>query len=358
MHEKPISAIFPSSKANVFESRLGHNPIRVPGRAGITTQMKLLVNIDQKGSIRAGYDAPNSTEMTEIQVSQIPEDLRSWFSDSYDIKTGEVKVSARRGAGWSSANGDWDGRLILTQPVTTERIVDALRKLHTEHAAHLADVAQRLKDDVAREVEAFQKAIAAGPVVKTDWVRYGETRVEYGYDAYDLPSCTFHETCKLRDEIPEVRRPFQAARNEALARARELEAAREATLRADERAIIPRNELSRYDEGLMSKEEIRGYIRRQIELPAGQTDYVPLCESDIEHSDECPGEGCEIEYDVDPAPSATRKQWSQLRLVRKTHPDAKLMRHAGKFACDDGWTFKYSIRVTGLQGVYRDFACE
>jgi len=322
--------------------------------------MKLLVNIDQKGSIRAGYDAPHSTQITEIQIADLPEDLRPWFADNYNLKSGEVKCEARRTPyGWSSAWGDWSGELTLSHPITTERIVSALRELREQHMVHIQDVQNKAAADSAADLNLVREILTAGPVTKSNCETCGDSEVRYTYQTYEnLPTGLQGEARGLADAAwSKIHHPYDTARAAAKKEADKIESARLDRENTEIRNLIPTEHRERFDANLMSRSEIQSHIRVSITLPPGQSDYKPLTDDDLEHEDHCEQLGCESEYDCDPAPDATPEQYSQLQEVRKTHPDAQLMQHSGKFTCNDGWIFRFSIRVTGLRRVTRHFAC-
>ena len=85
--------------------------------------MKLLVNVNQKESIRAGQDAPHSTFTYDINPSDLPEELRKWVADYWDPATGKVRAQVLRNG---SRYGE-EPTIIL--PATKEALIAALQYL-------------------------------------------------------------------------------------------------------------------------------------------------------------------------------------------------------------------------------------
>lgn len=315
--------------------------------------MKLLINIDQKGSIAAGLEAPHSTETFELPIADVPESLRKWLSDNYNLKSGEVKASAQRNpSGWCSDYGDWSESLTLSHPLTVPRVVAALEALKRDHEYHVKDVAERLERDKAEDLSRVRAAIAAGPIRKTCY----QLNESFEYDTYEDVNPKFEES---REELNRAyeKLSLKYREQEALARERIVQKNKAEEKRTEEQieALIPAEHLERYRSKMMSAAEINGYCRRAIKLE-GFADYKPLSDDDLAHEEECPGDYCESTWDIHPAPDATAEQWAELQKARETYPDAVLMRQSGKYECNDGWIFGWFIRVKGLRGVYRDFA--
>lgn len=116
--------------------------------------MKLLLHIDQTASIRRGADAPHSTETFELDPNVLPQDLRDFFADHLDLKTGDIHASI----------GGYIKYLTLVRPVTVESVIAALAAMKTARAdyeANLAEEDRRRAENKRIETEA---AFAAGPL--------------------------------------------------------------------------------------------------------------------------------------------------------------------------------------------------
>jgi hypothetical protein len=83
--------------------------------------MKLLVNVNQRASIAAGIDAPHSTQVVDIQLRDIPDDIRRWFADSYDLRSGAVLGRCSDGSAVELPG--------IMLPVDTQKIIVALRMI-------------------------------------------------------------------------------------------------------------------------------------------------------------------------------------------------------------------------------------
>lgn len=80
--------------------------------------MKLLIPIDQAGSIAAGYEAPHSTTLVDYPVRAMPEPVRRTIAALWDAKTGII-----------------EGAPQLALPVTERRIEAWLQAIHEARKA-------------------------------------------------------------------------------------------------------------------------------------------------------------------------------------------------------------------------------
>lgn len=110
--------------------------------------MKLLIPIDQRASIAAGYDAPNSTELVEIPAHDIPERIRQILGAGWDPATGKITI-------WR--NGLGHAFPALAAPITPERIFAAIDAVI---AAKEEEARQWQRQREQQEAETAQKAAA------------------------------------------------------------------------------------------------------------------------------------------------------------------------------------------------------
>ncbi len=101
--------------------------------------MKLLIPIDQKASIAAGFDAPSSTETFELPAANIPEDIRGYIAEQYDPTIGKLIDSPSR----SYRTLDRVRIAGMIQPLTSERVVEWLRAYYASHQAAINTYQQR-----------------------------------------------------------------------------------------------------------------------------------------------------------------------------------------------------------------------
>lgn len=125
--------------------------------------MKLLVNIDQKGAIAAGVNAPNSTEVFELDPAQITDaDLRKWIAENIDLRTGEVKV----GQQWPQNRPDswnlcvWETRTpgAIVPPVTFIEVVASISQFKTEAEGAAEAIRTLTESKVAEHLAEIQRA--------------------------------------------------------------------------------------------------------------------------------------------------------------------------------------------------------
>ena len=95
--------------------------------------MKLLIHINQKESIRKGENAPDSTQVFDLDPGCLPDDLRDFFAEHLDLKTGELGW----GFGAFGSNGRW---LTITIPITKEAVIAEIAAMKAVKDAHLAQV--------------------------------------------------------------------------------------------------------------------------------------------------------------------------------------------------------------------------
>ena len=81
--------------------------------------MKLLVPINQRGSIAAGTEAPHSTEVYDFPVEQIPAEIRPLIAEQYDPVTGTLADKTPQGKHVT-------GVPRVIRPVTDEKVRDYL----------------------------------------------------------------------------------------------------------------------------------------------------------------------------------------------------------------------------------------
>jgi hypothetical protein len=109
--------------------------------------MKLLIHIDQRQSIKNGYNAPNSTEIFELDPIDMPQELREFVADHIDLKTGNVV---------------WNHNHIITPlPATKEAVISVIQKLASQCAQAQANYAkseqQKKQDITATTLEVLEK---------------------------------------------------------------------------------------------------------------------------------------------------------------------------------------------------------
>lgn len=133
------------------------------------TRMKLLVNIDQRATIAAGFSAPHSTELLEFEPSNITDAaLRKFVAEHLDFSTGKVGVQFRlesstvpTGTGWGSTCKH--EAPAITGPATLEAALAALETLRQAWLLSQAQAAAAEAQEQAEVVEKCAAAIAAGP---------------------------------------------------------------------------------------------------------------------------------------------------------------------------------------------------
>src|SRR5262245_48681409 len=94
--------------------------------------MKLLIPIDQKGTIAAGLEAPNSWEPFHLPVKAIPAAIRPFIADRYNPATSKLAEPVTR----------------MRHPLNEEKVIAWLQDYHRSHMK-LAEEKQRKEDDIA-----------------------------------------------------------------------------------------------------------------------------------------------------------------------------------------------------------------
>lgn len=103
--------------------------------------MKLYIEVDQRGSIAAEYVAPNSSEIIDLPVSEIPEDTRGIVGENYDPANSRFRLSI---------NGRYIG-LRMSHPLTTERVVESIQSTIERGAEYLRNREVERAAETARE---------------------------------------------------------------------------------------------------------------------------------------------------------------------------------------------------------------
>ena len=374
--------------------------------------MKILIQIDQKSSLAAGFDAPHSTEVFNLDPGRVPEELRGWLSECYDLRTGEIysKVQSILHS-WSEDRGDWSAKLTMTLPITEPRVLDALVQLNQEYrAARGRYRAWKLESDAAARA-ATLAVIAAGPQRYIQHYRLVDGKLqELGWmDTW----CHPRESARARVELWRVTWPAnwdesvvnspegqavlaECERRNALAMARALADAQAAQTAADAKKIeqaavaaaaaaARRTQLEgvlerlgtpaqqgRYAAGLLDLEaEALPLLESEVFAPVdalGLGRHTPITEDDVRSlldTTEYPEPECmEITLtELEPAKTATDDEWELLGKIRAALPGATvtLMVENGwaKNHEDDADLYRNAIRVSitvGAITLERDYA--
>jgi hypothetical protein len=85
--------------------------------------MNFLIEIDQIRSIRAGYDAPHSTRVIDIDASKIPDAIREVLMENYNLVQKKALI------------GDKPVKIIL--PLTEDKVPDAMKQIYGERLEQL-----------------------------------------------------------------------------------------------------------------------------------------------------------------------------------------------------------------------------
>jgi hypothetical protein len=195
--------------------------------------MKLLVNINQKASIVAGYDATNSTEVIEIAAADIPQDLRAEVAEMWDAATGKINPSI----GYTTYSEI--PTLTLAMPITRDAVIERLQAIVTARAAKVAALKAE-QDRKAADLQAKRDAVAeATPLMIAELDSYipgsfgdstkanldnasfiaDQMRYSHGLiDAYNAPSSPELNAAVERAETR--RKAWRAAKAEAEAAAK------------------------------------------------------------------------------------------------------------------------------------------
>jgi hypothetical protein len=80
--------------------------------------MKLLINVDQRGSIAAGFEAPTSTVFVEVPVTVFGETLRKVVANNYNVKTKRLEINGKE--------------VTLIHPITPDKVRAEIERLYTE----------------------------------------------------------------------------------------------------------------------------------------------------------------------------------------------------------------------------------
>lgn len=142
--------------------------------------MKLLVNIDQKASVAAGYDAPHSTEVIDIPAANMPEDLRAEIAKVWDPSNGQVNADKFGYTRYSDIPS-----LVIGHPITEDRVINQLRVMIDARMARQAKL-----DADAAELAAIKQAkldavIAAAPLMIAELDSY----IPGSFDTLDKAYC-------------------------------------------------------------------------------------------------------------------------------------------------------------------------
>lgn len=138
--------------------------------------MKVLVNIDQRGALAAGIDAPHSTQTIELDPALIPEDVRGIFSEQYDFKTGDVSIRTYNWAG----DAEFRFGVSLIPPITPERFIAAwtigARQLLESRAVLAQRKAEKESAERALDAEARRQFIAGEIGGRDELAPFGDSK--------------------------------------------------------------------------------------------------------------------------------------------------------------------------------------
>ncbi len=217
--------------------------------------MKLVIPINQKASIAAGYDAPNSTEVFELPAQSIPEDIRATVAGSYNPATGQLDHFVA---------GRFFDFPLAVHPITPDRALGWLRGYCEARAAEETAYAARRAEEIRirrEETEAVLRERRTRLRFEVD--RVGGERVEYRAVDPDWP---YQSDSSITGSAEA--RAWKAELDAANAAARE--AAIDAVLDARDRKAQyvadwvwehgTESQKTRFTEGLLPRDEILAHI--------------------------------------------------------------------------------------------------
>ncbi|HTA46376.1 MAG TPA: hypothetical protein VK789_28230 [Bryobacteraceae bacterium] len=86
--------------------------------------MKLLINIDQRASLAAGYEAPTSTAIVDIPIKAFPDTMRAAIASNYDPRTKRLIFPFGDEAGGKEVT--------LPHPISDVKVLAEIKRLYTE----------------------------------------------------------------------------------------------------------------------------------------------------------------------------------------------------------------------------------
>lgn len=104
--------------------------------------MKLVIPVDQKASIAAGFEAPHSTEVFNIPAENIPQHIRQYIADRYDPASGKLSDYAPSISSWRQLRPIVPGMVAPLSPDTVLTWLESYYKIHQEAMAE-----ERNKDE-------------------------------------------------------------------------------------------------------------------------------------------------------------------------------------------------------------------
>ena len=224
--------------------------------------MKILIPIDQKGSLAAGIEAPNSTEIFDLPIGKVPEMVRLFIVDRYNPATYKLADPAAR----------------LVLPLTEQKVIAWLVDYNRRQKEIIGQEEKEAKERQERIAEAAAKVLASRTTttrfdVDDDPAVAGEV-ISYEYEIPAWPylapeSITGSpEAMKWQKELAAAK---EKARQTAIRQAqrfdREIRQKQEVTDRwiADWVALHgTKSQQERHEAGMLPKDEIKEAILKQI----------------------------------------------------------------------------------------------
>ncbi len=261
--------------------------------------MKLYIDIDQKASIAAGYEAPASSAVYELPVETIPAQLRAYIAPYWDPATGRLKAEYEIQPG--------DASLRMPHPLTDASVLAALCQWQAWRDGKALANQERITREQQRR-EADDLATLRERRTRTRWDIVDGEKGDYEFANFCREWSThIRKTPEALQWLAELEagRMAQAARNRQQRLAAEEREAQIKKERADDTAALiseygEDGELAQYTDGMMAPARLKAILRTAIPRLA------PLVKWDDELSLD--------EREVDSAP-LTAAQYAALRAI-------------------------------------------
>lgn len=337
--------------------------------------MKLLININQTGSLAAGHEAPNSTEMVDYPLANVPNDFRPIIARCYDPATGALRTSvnlkdaaAALGIPYEEVYTSCVPMFQMTHPLTPETIGAAIAnwvdgiKAKIQASNERAELNRIERKNRTLDVLAKRQTNTSREYTHGGWNRIAPY---WPYDA-DASVINSLEAQAWVAELAALNAEAEAAaieREETSKRANEAD--RQAKLAYNAEFVAKHatpDQQERFAAGVLPSAELLRVIEDYAFEPmTGTPEYKPITDDEIRaqcDQDQCEGGDCECgTCDRDePVSKYSAEIWAELKRLRAMLPGSTIsvVRHQGTTkaqAWEDGIT-RYAAVVQVQAGPY------
>jgi hypothetical protein len=179
--------------------------------------MKLLLNIDQIASLKAGKTAPNSTEvfnLTDAHLQALSAETRHWFAEHYDLASGKVSWNAHPNA-YTYTRPYYGELQPILLPLTDDKVLQAIQNTMAEAQLRKQEW-EKHRDDRRQEIlQACRDCLQAGPSTYVQELRYVNQGYQtsrsnsVGYNYLDKYQCPVGTCLQHKMEWPDCRSEWE-----------------------------------------------------------------------------------------------------------------------------------------------------